>query len=128
MFSKYTGNFKPDRVLNLSYGIKSIDISLTAETSKMIIGAILVNSIKSPENTVVGKVFIYKNEHPVFIEVNIDESYIEYLFEEPAGASYEIANFVLNILTIYYPGALLNMESSIDIGCIRLPLSIKKHK
>lgn len=111
-----------------SDSIKKIHVTVTVETREMIIGAILVNLQGSPEDTAAGKVFIYKNESPVFIEVNMDESYIEYLFKDPWEATYKIADNALKMLTSDYPGAILNMEVSSDIGCIRLPHPVKGRK
>lgn len=126
MQRKYGSN-KPHNNIS-SDSIKKIHVAVTVETREMIIGAILVNILGTSGDTVVGKVFIYKNESPVFIEVNMDESYIEYLFKDPGEASYRIADNALEMLTFNYPGAILNMEASSDIGCIRLPYPVKGRK
>ena len=106
--------------------IRNMDISFSIETPEMIIGAVYINSDKSPEDTVVGKIFIYKHTSPYLIEVNFDETYIGYLFDDPPDASYKIANYTLKMLIIDFPGSLLNMSSSNDIGMVQLPKTINK--
>jgi hypothetical protein len=104
--------------------INKIDLRFSIDTTEMIIGAVFVNSLKSPEDTVVGKVFIYKYTNPRFIEVNFDESYLNYLFEDSTAASRDIADYTLKMLTLDFPGSVLNMSSSTDIGLVQLPQSI----
>lgn len=114
----------PHQAGNYGNGINSIDIAFNIETKEMIIGAVIVSSTNSPEAGVAGKIFIYKHSSPAFIEVNIDESYINYRFDDPAEAARSIAEYAIDMLTIDFPGSILNMETSRDIGMIRLPKSI----
>jgi hypothetical protein len=111
---------------NQADSISKIDINFNLETPEMIIGAVFVNSIRSPKDTVVGKIFIYKYTAPFFIELNFDESYISYLFDNPAYASKNIADYTLRMLTIDFPGSILNMSSSNDIGLVQLPQTINR--
>lgn len=106
--------------------INKIDMHFNIETQDMIIGAVFINSARSMSDTVVGKIFIYKYTTPRFIEVNFDESYINYLFDSPDDASRDIADYTLKMLTIDFPGSILNMSSSTDIGLVQLPQSINK--
>lgn len=114
----------PHGMNNYENGITDMDITFSIETKEMIIGAVTVSSANSPETGVAGKIFIYKHASPVFIEVNIDESYISYRFDNPAEAARIIAEYAIDILTIDFPGSILNMETSRDIGMIQLPKTI----
>lgn len=108
--------------------INKIEVRYTIDTADIALGAVFINSLKSPEDTIVGKIFIYKSTNPKFIEVNFDESYIRYLFEDCASASHDIADYTLKMLTLDFPGSLLSMSSSNDIGLVKLPESIYKRK
>jgi hypothetical protein len=119
-------SFNSDGMSSPENGITKLDINFSVETPEMIIGAVLVSSKKAPEDTVVGKIFIYKYTTPNFIEVNFDETYIGYLFDNPASASYEISNYTLKMLTIDFPSSILNLASSTDIGMVQLPQGINK--
>lgn len=117
-------SFSSRGMSNPENGISKVDVNFSVETSEMIIGAVLVSSDNAPEDTVVGKIFIYKYTTPYFIEVNFDETYIKYLFGDPASASYDIANYALSMLTIDFPGSILSMTSSSDIGMVQLPKTV----
>lgn len=119
-------SFNSSGITNPGNGIRKLDINFSIETPDMIIGAVLVSSEKSPDETVVGKIFIYKYTTPNFIEVNFDETYINYLFDNPASAAYDISNYTLKMLTIDFPSSVLNLASSTDIGMVQLPQSINK--
>jgi hypothetical protein len=118
--------FFTDGTKDSGNGINKMDINFTVETPEMIIGAVLINSAKSPEDTVVAKIFIYKYTTPYFIEVNFDESYINYLFDDPESASAGIANYALKMLTVDFPSSVLSMSSSTDIGMVQLPQSVNR--
>lgn len=107
-------------------GINGIDINFSVENRDIIIGAVLVNSLKCPDDTVVAKLFIYKYTTPAFIEVNFDETYIDYLFDNPADALNEIADYTLKMLTIDFPMSILSIASSVDIGMVQLPQTVNK--
>lgn len=119
-------SFSSHGMSNSANGIRKVDINLSAETPEMIIGAVLVNCDKSPEDTVVAKFFIYKYTSPNLIEINFDETYIKYLFDDSASASYDIANYALTMMTIDFPGSILNMSSSYDIGTVQLPKTVNR--
>jgi len=106
--------------------IIKVDINFSIENSDMIVGAVLVDSIRSPESTVVGKIFIYKYTAPKLIEVNFDETYINYLFDDPVSASYDVANYTMNMLTVDFPESIISMSSSYDIGMVQLPATINR--
>lgn len=118
--------FSSHGMSNPGNGIRKVDINFSVESSEMIVGAVLINSIKSPDSTVVAKIFIYKYTDPYYIEVNFDDTYIKYLFDDPASASYDIANYTLAMLTIDFPGSILSMSLSSDIGMVELPKAINK--
>lgn len=109
---------------NPDNGINSVDISFSIESPEVIVGAVLIKTKELPDDTVIGKIFIYKYLTPKFIEVNFDETYINYLFSDPVSASYDIANYAVTMLTVDFPGSILNMSSSSDIGMVQLPGSI----
>lgn len=119
-------SFSSRGMSNPDNGINKVDVNFTLESPDIILGAVMINSAKSPEDTVVGKIFIYKHLSPSFIEVNFDETYISYLFDDPISASYDIANYTLSMLTIDFPGSVLNMASSSDIGMVQLPQTINR--
>lgn len=118
--------FSSHGMTNPANGIKRIDMNFSVETPQMLIGAVFVSTVRSPEDTVIGKIFIYKYATPKFIEVNFDETYIEYLFTDPESASQDIANYAMSMLTIDFPGSILNMSLSRDIGMVQLPQTINR--
>lgn len=119
----FSGSYKNNDTVGT---IDKIDICFSIETPELIVGAIYINSHKSAQDTIVGKIFIYKYTSPYFIEVNFDETYINYLFEDPVGASNDIGDYTLKMLTIDFPGSILNMSTSNDIGMVQLPSSTNK--
>lgn len=119
-------SFSSRGMSNPENGISKVDVNFSVETPEMIIGAVLVSTDNVPDDTVVGKIFIYKYTTPYFIEVNFDETYIKYLFGDPASASYDIANYALSMLTIDFPGSVLSMTSSSDIGMVQLPKTVNR--
>lgn len=103
--------------------IKKIDICYSIETNDLIIGAVIISTIKSAGDSAAGKIFIYKCVTPMFIELIFDESYINYLFSEPVSASRDIADYTLRMLGLDFPGSMLNMSTCNDIGLVQLPKS-----
>ena len=105
--------------------IKNINLSFNMENEEMIVGCIMVSLLHDKGPCIVGKIFIYKNTLPTFIEVNLDESYINYLFKDPPKMAKSIGDYAVSMLSVNFPDSILNMETSTDVGMIQLPKSQK---